>query len=458
MKPVLAIAAVAVQSAIRSRLWLALTVMVLAVAFGLPVTVKGDGTITGLCRIGITYTMWLSSLLISLASVWVGCGAMALDVRDRQMHLVLTKPVRTLEVWVGKWLALAGLSAALCAVSAAGSALSLHAAVRRGRWTSEDMRVLREEILTARRPLAPRVADVERRLAERIREATAAGRWPPEGESEAEARRRLRDTLRAAEFTVHPGSRTAWEMELPARLTGDHPAHLRFRFATSTLDASAVAGRWGLYGESGGERWSAEGEWIPGAQHSLGLPASALAGQQRVRLVFENRDRLGGTILFDPADGIRILVWQGGATGNFVRGWLVTWCQIAVLGAVGLAAGSLLAMPVASFVAVAAVLVARMAGYVSSMAGQPVFVEDPSLASGWAVAAERIWQAYFAAMNWLLRPVRATGVFDRLAAGEWIGWGETWRMLVWGLPVGCGLLALLGALLLRIRELGAVQE
>ena len=80
------------------------------------------------------------------------------------------------------------------------------------------------------------------------------------------------------------------------------------------------------------------------------------------------------------------------------------------------------------------------------------------MASGWAATAERIWQAYFAAMNWILRPVRMVGVFDRLASGELIEWGETGRMLAWSLPFGCGLLAVLGAVLLRIRELGAVQE
>ncbi|MCX7818324.1 MAG: hypothetical protein N2652_03820 [Kiritimatiellae bacterium] len=458
MSAVTAIAVVALRAAIRSRLWLVLTVMIVAIALGLPVTVKGDGTITGLCRIAITYTMWLTSLLISLASVWVGCGAIALEVRDRQMHQVLTKPVRTIEVWVGKWLALAVLSAALCAAAAAGSAVALSTAVRRGPWQAADLRVLREEILVARRALAPITPDVEQRVQQHIREATAAGRWPPEGEPAAEARRRLRDSLRASDHTVLPSSRGTWEIELPEHVRADGTAQLRFRFATSTLDTSKVAGRWSLLAESGAERWSLEGAWTPGAVHSLSVPASALAGSRRVRLVFENRDRLRGTLLFDPDEGIRLLIREGGAAGNFVRGWLVTWCQITVLGAVGLAAGSLLSMPVASFLAVAAVLVARMAGYVSTMAGQPVFVEDPTTARGWAAAAERIWQTYFSVMNWLLRPVRTTGVFERLAAGELISWAETLHMIAWSLPVGCGLLACLGATLLRVRELGGVQE
>lgn len=458
MSSIAAISLLAVRSAIRSRLWIALTMMVLAVALGLPVTLKGDGTIHGLSRITITYTMWMSSFLISLAAVWAGCGAISLDVRDRQMHLILTKPVRASEVWVGKWVALAGLTTVLCMAAAGGGAIALRTAVRGGEWTAEDLRVLQEEILVARQPLAPIISDLDRRTAERIREEVAAGRWPPEGESVATARRRIRTALQASEFTVHPGSRTGWEIELPPRMYPSHPAHLRFRFATSTMEAAPVKGRWWLFGESGRECWSVDGEWMPGTLHSLTLSGLTLMGEQRVRLVFENRDRLGGTLLFDPDDGIRLLVWQGSAAGNFARAWVMMWCHILVLAAVGLTAGSLLSMPVASFVAVTAVLVARMGGYVANMAGQPVFVDDLAQAPAWAVMAERIWQMYFAAMNWLLRPLGTVGVFDRLASGELVSWGEMWRMATGSLLIGCGLLGGLGVVLLRVRELGATQE
>ena len=51
--------------------------------------------------------------------MWAGCAAVSLEIQERQIHLIVTKPVRRAQIWLGKWLGLLILNAALIAFSGA---------------------------------------------------------------------------------------------------------------------------------------------------------------------------------------------------------------------------------------------------------------------------------------------------------------------------------------------------
>ena len=49
-------------------------------AAGLPLTVKGDGTIEGQVQIVIGYTLGLASVLLSMSTLWAGCAAVSAEI------------------------------------------------------------------------------------------------------------------------------------------------------------------------------------------------------------------------------------------------------------------------------------------------------------------------------------------------------------------------------------------
>ena len=165
MNKVFAIAGIAIRNAVRSRIVIILLgVLVLAIV-GLPLTVKGDGTLTGQARILLGYTLGLVSFILSLATLWAGCAAVSLEIQERQIHLIVTKPVRCAQIWLGKWLGLLILNAALIVFSGTVVYFLLRWTARPEKMSAEQRAELRDNVLIACTVLKPepiRVDDAAR--------------------------------------------------------------------------------------------------------------------------------------------------------------------------------------------------------------------------------------------------------------------------------------------------------
>ena len=92
MNKILAIAGIAIRNAVRSRIVIILLGILLLVIVGLPLTVKGDGTIAGQVRVLLGYTLGLVSFILSLTTLWAGCAAVSLEIQERQIHLSSQSP------------------------------------------------------------------------------------------------------------------------------------------------------------------------------------------------------------------------------------------------------------------------------------------------------------------------------------------------------------------------------
>src|SRR5437773_7031864 len=172
MQRLLAITALTWKAAFRFRLFWVLTVLLLGSVVVLPLLLKDDGTARGFTQILLTYTLSVITTLLGFSTLWLACGTLAHDVEDCQMQVVAVKPIARWEIWLGKWLGLLMLNAALLALSGA----SVYALLpwRAHRLPPEQQRVLRNEIFVARASLKPPSPDidgtVERIFRERIKE------------------------------------------------------------------------------------------------------------------------------------------------------------------------------------------------------------------------------------------------------------------------------------------------
>src|SRR3974390_1677749 len=119
MQPLLAITKLTWKAAFRFRLFLVVTVLLLASVVGLPLLLKDDGTARGFTQILLTYTLSTISALLGLSTLWLACGTLARDIEECQMQVVAVKPIARWQIWLGKWLGIVTLDAALLAVSGA---------------------------------------------------------------------------------------------------------------------------------------------------------------------------------------------------------------------------------------------------------------------------------------------------------------------------------------------------
>src|SRR5206468_2003103 len=148
MQRLFAITRLTWKAAIRFRLFLVVAVLLLGAVIGLPLLIKDDGTARGFTQILLTYTLSAITALLGLSTLWLACGTLARDIEECQMQVVAVKPIARWQIWLGKWLGIMSLNAALLALSGA----SVYALLQwRATKLPEDQRkILYNEVLVAR--------------------------------------------------------------------------------------------------------------------------------------------------------------------------------------------------------------------------------------------------------------------------------------------------------------------
>src|SRR5436853_6978269 len=89
----------------------------LAIVVTLPQIIKDDGTARAFTQILLTYTLTTISALLGISTLWLACGTLARDIEECQMQVVAVKPIARWQIWLGKWIGLMSLNAALLALS-----------------------------------------------------------------------------------------------------------------------------------------------------------------------------------------------------------------------------------------------------------------------------------------------------------------------------------------------------
>src|SRR5258707_12660166 len=153
MQRLLAIAWLTWKAAFRFRLFLVITVLLLAAVVGLPMLLKDDGTARGFTQVLLTYTLSSITALLGLSTLWLACGTLARDIEECQMQMVAVKPIPRWQIWLGKWLGIMFLNAALLALT--GACLFCLLQWRASHLPADQQQILRNEVLVARGSARP---------------------------------------------------------------------------------------------------------------------------------------------------------------------------------------------------------------------------------------------------------------------------------------------------------------
>lgn len=470
---------------LRSRLALPMLLAVLAADIALPLAIRGDGTLEGLIRLHLTYTLGLASFLLGLFSLWAGCGGISREAETRTLHLLVTKPVPRLSIWLGKWFALLVLDAALLSVALAASAATLAWRIHSPAFTDADRAVTLPIALASLTGLYPDQPDVSATVEADLERLHATGRLPDLPETTIRAQLRHAALVRAN--TIHPGAEHLWTFTPPPHIPRDAPAWMQFHCDTSAFGVAETA----IYCYPGSLEAALAGAldispaWQP-TPIVTGMPA-LLPTPQRLdtfadprsgifSLTVKNADPAQATLFFDPDDGVLLRVRTGTFAGNYLRAGLLLYGRLALLAAVGLALGTFFSTPVAAFASVVLLLLLQLSGFIggAAQADRAVFVAnvapfgahvhspgdaEHSVAAEAAPSPTPLARAAATALYWLyrgtwacIRPLMDDDAIDRLATATAIPAREVAASLLRRLLLLPLLLGLLSAAVLRTRE------
>lgn len=451
MNKILAIAGIAIRNAVRSRIVLILLGILLLVIVGLPLTVKGDGTLAGQVRILLGYTLGLVSFILSLATLWAGCAAVSLEIQERQIHLVVTKPVHRMQIWLGKWLGLLILNAVLLAFSGAVVYGLLQWTTRPGKLTAEQRTELRENTLIACTVLNPNPVSVDDAAHAEL-ETLRATKSLPSDVPESEVIRAIRQKLLLQAYSISSGGTRQWTFVAPAGMPAGHPLLFRFRFSSSSIGPEFVPGRWTVRRESGGSIFQVTQTNTPGGDCLFKSPATAAAGSGRLLVQYENLSVAPIVVSFDPEDGLKLFSYSADFESNLARALLAMLFQLALFAALGVAAGSFFSMPVASFVAICGLLMMQLSGYIQSIADQGIVLNSHGEAHGPTIW-DHFFGAIFKAFSAVVGPLQGPNPLELLTTGQLITWASLGSVFLVQVVVYSGVLMLISAWVLNKREL-----
>ncbi len=445
MPRIIAIAQLAIRAAIRSRLVLALLVLLLATILGLPAVVRGDGTPEGQARLVVGYTMGISSALLGMALLWAGALSLSREIQEKQLQLAAVKPVRAIEIWLGKALGLALLGGVLLAGASGATYASLRLGSGLRSITPAERGALFSDVLAARRTHRPAPPDVEEAARATLRARMEAGTLP-EGLSPAQALAALKQERILQASTVRPGGRLDWSFTMPASRPPGTP-RLRYRFNSAQLDQRPVSGQWRAGPADSAPVFTHNVTHVPGSMQTLDLPADAAGGPWTISFV--NTDPRAVPLIFPPADGPLLLSPAGSFEANLARATLLIYARLLFLIAAGVTAGALFSTPVAILMSAAMLILLVSSGYVSSLASGAESLSGVDLPA----FANTLLRGLYGALNLVLAPLRMDQPFDQAATGIWIAPATVLRtLLVQGILYG-GLLAALGSAALNRKEL-----
>ena len=402
------------KAAVRYRFVVAMAVALLVIVFGIPLLVKSDGTAKGTVQLVLTYTLGSTTALLGIASLWMGCGTLAREIEDNVMQMVAVKPIARWRIWLGKWLGIMLLNAALMVPTGLAIFFLINARADSDELDDFEKAKLQNEVLVSRssvrepKPdfslLRQRAYDysklVEQGKADN--QYTLAEQALVDSVNQPEHVLSLRpDYTRLIEqnekapsdeliqqivelehqaFQVSKGSR---EIVLPGQVRNwvfqidsskvdrinENPIYLRFKFnAGDEYDPKSHLCMWSV-GAGTSKRWPPDREFNEmtigsSVFQELELPAGIVPdkGENRglVNVSFANfNDK---PILFLMDDGPMILYHDGGFGMNLLRGLMIIFFWLGLISAIGLMASSFLSFPVATFMSLGILLISASTG------------------------------------------------------------------------------------------------
>ena len=472
MKPFFAILKLTIRHAVRSSFFLLLVLLLFVTATAIPGTV-GAGSPVDFIRISLLYSLSAVSVILALSSVWLGCYTMAGDIESYQLHMVVSKPVSRLTVWLAKWCGVAAVNLLLLVFAAI---LVYGIVVNRIGTVIEELPVkeqpevrsrIENEVLVGRRAFRPDQPDMNDMVRSYVDAAVsrmrASGQGDTSGAGIDKIRQQVSRQLQLQNSEVKfglPQSRLWVFSGLPENYAG--PVYFRYRplFGQSVLDSekgtrlAVLVGVPNLHddkaGQDGSKRYDLEIRPYTGMLqvlaeqfHEQEIKAGLVSPDGQFVAGISNLDGKERTLYFQPVDGPEILIRICGFPGNYARAILVIALELILLSGLACALGGCMSMPMAIFVVASYLFFGTFSAFVVNL----------ETISG---ISDKIGMMLAKAILAVVIPLQEFDSTDFLADGKLIEWSFIanlgWKFLLCrALPI-----YLFGLWVYRRRELGLV--
>ncbi len=358
---VLSVTALTVRAAARSRMIHSLAVLLFLVLLVIPLTVKADGTLTGEIQLVLHLTLSLVGIILGIATLWAACAGISREIEDRRIRLVAVKPVRKGEIWFGKWLGLAILNAIFLVAVGFATWAYLSLKVPREKPGAEAGSGLHTRVLVGQQRVLPQPEDLGDAVQVRLDQVLA--RLSGEGDTVTDYDRGrilafIQRQVLSERAVLNGGDTKTWTFQVPRTSRDAKGASVRVNVSPVSGIAVPEKGYWRI--QADGASHEIDGVGLARTQGRIEVPF--VLSDTDVQVIYTHPPG-EQSILFDWERPIELLIPEKGFPENLSRALLLLFCRLAVLSALGLAAGTLFSFPVATFFSMAVLLLSFTGHY-----------------------------------------------------------------------------------------------
>jgi ABC-type transport system involved in multi-copper enzyme maturation permease subunit len=419
MRKIIAIAAFTVISAVRSRLFAAAAVALVAAIVGLPFIIRGDGTPESRSGIFINYAFGLMMIILSFTATWCGAGVISLEISGRQIQNLVTKPLKSFQIWIGKLLGLMLVNLVLLLLGGVLIGGFLHWMIRPVKTDTTAQYDLRRRVLNVYRIIPP-----------------------------------LKPTAsQTGGAAIGPGQVYRWRFDLGGRTKDARFALIKFHFIPSPFaHQSPVAGAWRAF-TANKELVNQPVVMSPNMTAYLtvaGLNASGLLNLEYANL----QTNPAVTVFFPSEDDLCLLFPESGFASNLLRGLIVAFARLAFMTSLGMIAGALFSFPVAAFASLGLMALAFSGGMLRHLAANGLLTDPGEQVAPLIVILNDMVRGAFGFLSKTLPPLDRFDAAGYLANNLFIPWGlvgESMLVLCVLYPL---VLMLFGVFCFNRREIG----
>lgn len=457
MQKILAISWLTWKAAIRFRLFAVVAALLVLAVIGLPLVVKDDGTARGFAQIIITYTLTAVTVLLGFSTLWLSCGALARDIEECQIQVVATKPIARWQIWLGKWLGIASLNAALLAL--AGACIYGLLEWRATKLPLMERAQLRQELLVARGSAkeADNTAAIDAQTEQLLQSRIKAN--PGITANIDEVRNEIREQVKSDFQLVPPGYVRQWNINLGADkdYIRGKPLQVRIKFESADHNPNGTyVGLWEIGNPDSTNFYALPPMSLaPDTFHEFEIP-NEISQNGVLSIIFVNQNNV--SLLFPLEDGMEVLFPQGSFTMNFIRALGIIFCWLVLLSAIGLMAASFLSFPVAAFFSITLLLVAFSSGTLAETVDLGSVTTGSTPTAATRSITDTIFIPIFKGMLDVLNLVEKFSPIDSLSTGRSVPWSDLGAAFGQIVVLFGGTFAVIGIAMFSRRELAAAQN
>lgn len=360
-----AVARQMIAEGIRMKIALVFLVLLGSIVLGLPGTVKGDSTLTGAVQSFLSYSLTATGVLLGMLTVFMS-RSLADELVNRQIYLLMTKPIPRWQFIIGKWLG----TVILNFIFLVFAGLTIYAMVHYIRYThppldtpvdasqmSLDETELLNEVLVARHARPCKLPDFRRPAEAELERNIEEGAYDnlPSFSRDAEFHRL---TLKyEAKWRVVPpqDSRKLLFDQVLCDRSPDNVVQLRYKSVVSQYPPDEIFRSMWQVGDpkKGTALYQIPTRHVVGRFHAVRIPADAVAPDNTLQVQFFNINPYPGepqfrnVLEFRKSDGIELLFVVGPFGWNLVRLLVLMMCKLTFLAALAFLMVTLFSFPVA---------------------------------------------------------------------------------------------------------------